>query len=159
MASFHQTIQCPKINSDLLLSMFFLHFEHVCFLNLLQLPHILFQIHSLEPNTIENPNELERTQVKGGKCFGKFKNGGQEALSLWYYYKPAHIQEIMVQALMVCWRSTEWTGISALELCFSHIVLMSPLLTTLSCSSHTLTLPNLSCAIFLTALMTIINNT
>lgn len=42
MTSFHQTIQCPKINSDLLLTMFFLHFEHVCFLNLLQLLHILF---------------------------------------------------------------------------------------------------------------------
>ena len=60
---------------------------------------------------------------------------------------------------MVCWRSTEMTGISALELCFSHIVLRSPLLTTLICSSPTLTLSNLSYAIFLIALMTIINNT
>lgn len=39
MASFQQTIQCPKINSDLLLTTFFLHFEHVCFLNLLITPH------------------------------------------------------------------------------------------------------------------------
>lgn len=41
VGSSHQTIQCPRVHSDFLLSMVFLHFEQVCSLNRLQIFHIL----------------------------------------------------------------------------------------------------------------------